>query len=629
MAAPLPPSQRKEGAMSRTSIPPSLALRKLVCAGILAVTLVPAAALAQVTPDTNPRYLRINGTPKVLIGMSSEFLPHNLRTLHNSEYCTFSNYTTCIDRLADYGLNKMQLWVMMQTSVALKDLNQSVGDTNCPASTSLNVAGWTNDQPFFWRPGDQRWNLDRPNPDFFTRLNAVLSYAAQPSKNVIVEVVLFEPGSDSYCLSPWRTGMNVATNDGSINVQFSERKLFTAFDNNSYNAADCTQSDSSVGNRKARGRQFTALKWLVEGLNGHTNFYWQLASEPDESPVGSTTLSTTALLNWHKCAAAKIVEYEGPLPNKHLIGANVWTDTALNGLANVSNIPNIKISNGHYSRILCNGTCPGNHPGKTFVGAIPTLNDYFSTLPTFAFGFNETKSTPDPSVASARAEAWEFLVGEGAIYDNYNLNRSDSRTTKVLGYLNYLRQFLAPFNLTSFGRSPGTAIPGYVTSGLPAYPLPTQHSGLDGPGLGNTYWSAMQWTRNQYALYLHHSITPDPTGPQFKSYAPCYKAAGYTNTFQFALGTLPGWYYVEWFAPGEAAPGSTIAPLCTNNINWPGSGQTAALTSPKYPYDLAVRIQRCPNGVGPCKVETSCAGLPVPSLPPHDTRSPVACSTGS
>ena len=54
-----------------------------------------------------------------------------------------------------------------------------------------------------------------------------------------------------------------------------------------------------------------------------------------------------------------------------------------------------------------------------------------------------------------------------------------------------------------------------------------------------------------------------------------------------------------------------------------------SLTSPKYPYDLALRIQRCPGGVGPCKTEVSCAGLPVPPVPPNDTRTLPACSPGS
>jgi hypothetical protein len=597
----------------------------------LALTLSLAGAVAAdaqvLSMDANKRYIDVNGTAKVLIGMSSEYLPHITRPNHTADYCTYdnANYKTCIDTLVSYGLNKLEVWVMMENSVGLSDLNPGAGDTSCAGTPNLTRTNWTNDQPFFFR-GDNIWNLDRINPTFFTQLNDVISYAGQPGKNVIVEVTLFDAYNGAYCTSPWHSGNNIGTNDGAVNIQFTDRKYFSAFDNNGLNAVDCALSDTTA-NQPARQRQITALQWTVQQLNANTNFYWNIANEPDESPAASTTTSTTALLNWHNCVASKIVQFESTLPNKHQIGVNFWTDSSLNALATSGN-SNIKIANGHYSSILCNGSCPGVHT-KSFLGAIPMLNNFWSTLPNHAFGFNETKSSPVPSVVSARAEAWEFLLGEGATYDQYNLNRADARTTTILGYLNYLRQFLAPFTLTNFGRTGGTAIPSFVSNGLPAYPPATQFSGGDGVGLGNTYWSSMFWTRNQYALYLHHSSIPDPMGVNFKSYAPCYKATGYQNTFTFALGSLPGWYTVEWFAPAGAAPGTTIAPLCTTNVNWPGSGSTVGLASPKYPYDLAVRILRCPNGVGPCATAVSCTGLPVPPLPPNDTRSLPACSPGS
>lgn len=507
--------------------------RKLVFLLTLCSSLAGTSAVSAqvVTQDANHRYLDVGGVAKPLIGLSSEYLPHVTRPSHTSDYCTLANYTTCIDTLAASGLNTIQVWLMMENSAPLSDLNPSVGSTGCPALSTLNRTGWNqDDQPFFWR-GDNIWNLDRINPTFFTNLNAVLSYAA--TKNVVVELTLFDAYNGAYCTSPWHAGNNIGTNDGAINIQFSDRKFFTAFDNDAVNAVDCALSDTTPANQVARKRQITALQWAVQQLNGKTNFYWQLANEPDESPAASTTTSATALLNWHACMAAKIVQAEASLPNKHLIGVNFWTNSSLNALAASAN-PNIQIVNSHYSTILCNTpACTSVHT-KTFYGAIPMLNGFWSTLPNATFGFNETKSTTNPSLVTARAEAWEFLLGEGGIYDNYNLNRSDPNTAKVIGYLDYISQFLSPFTLTNFGRSAGTATPGWVTAGLPAYPPATQYSGGDGAGLGNTYWSAMQWTRNQYALYLHHSLVPDPTGAQFKSYAPCYKATGYQNTLSFA-----------------------------------------------------------------------------------------------
>ena len=278
---------------------------------------------------------------------------------------------------------------MMENSVGLSDLNPGAGDTGCVGTPSLNRTGWTNDQPFFFR-GDNIWNLDRINPTFYSQLNSVISYAGQPSKNVIVEVTLFDAYNGAYCTSPWHSGNNIGTNDGAVNIQFTDRKYFSAFDNNGLNAVDCALSDTTPANQVARQRQITALQWTVQQLNANTNFYWNIANEPDESPAAGTTTSTTALLNWHNCVASKIVQFEAPLPNKHQIGVNFWTDSSLNALATSGN-SNIKIANSHYSSILCNGSCSGIHT-KIFQGAIPMLNNFWTTLPNHAFGFNETKA---------------------------------------------------------------------------------------------------------------------------------------------------------------------------------------------------------------------------------------------
>ncbi|HEV7509467.1 MAG TPA: hypothetical protein VGS07_31625 [Thermoanaerobaculia bacterium] len=66
-----------------------------------------------------------------------------------------------------------------------------------------------------------------------------------------------------------------------------------------------------------------------------------------------------------------------------------------------------------------------------------------------AFGFNEGRSTPDPTTAqSARAEAWEFALNEGGLYDNYNLRlysstgTIDAETDRVFNQLGKLKNFV-------------------------------------------------------------------------------------------------------------------------------------------------------------------------------------------
>lgn len=97
------------------------------------------------------------------------------------------------------------------------------------------------------------------------------------------------------------------------------------------------------------------------------------------------------------------------------------------------------------------------------VGAIELIRSYLNSptgvnLPKI-FGFNEGRSTPDPVVVGARAEAWEFLLNEGGTYDNYNLGFFDAKSAAVRNYLGRLVRFLQPsFNLSAInGRQTGSS----------------------------------------------------------------------------------------------------------------------------------------------------------------------------
>ena len=438
---------------------------------------------------------------------------------------------------------------MMENSAPLSDLNPSVGSTSCPALGTLNRTGWNqDDQPFFWR-GDNIWNLDRINPTFFTNLNAVLSYAA--TKNVIVELTLFDAYNGAYCTSPWHAGNNIGTNDGATNIQFSNRTFFTAFDNDAVNAVDCALSDTTPANQVARKRQVTALQWAVQQLNGKTNFYWQLANEPDESPAASTTTSATALLNWHACMASKIVQAESSLPNKHLIGVNFWTNSSLNALAASAN-PNIQIVNSHYSTILCNTPgCTSVHT-KSFYGAIPLLNGYWSTLPNSTFGFNETKSSTNPSLVIGPRRSLGVPARRRGDLRQLQPQpfRPEHRESDRLSRLHRpVPGAVHPDQLRALGRHGDSRLGDRRAPCLSPGDAVLERDGAAGSARPT---GRPRWTRTS-TRSISITAGPRPHGAQFKSYAPCYKATGYQNTLSFALGSLPGYYYAEWFAPDQVA----------------------------------------------------------------------------
>lgn len=620
--------------------------RAALALALLLATGTTSQAQAPVAVDANSRYLTYDGLTRPLIGMSSEFLYHVDRTTQPeaSEHCVYASYASCIDNLAAHGLNKMQVWLSLNSSVGIGDQNcplDPIKGRDCSNACLANNPNAKNpypyEQPFFFN--GSRWRLNRMEPVFFSRLNEIIAYAKL--KNVVVEVVLFA-NTGQYCTSPWYpTGRNLVVVNGVTenNIHFTDPKYFTSMDQNA--GVQGVTVDRDLINQKARQYQLELVAYAVQQLSANPNMYWQIANEPDQSPQSSTALDIEALINWHHLVAKKIYDTESAMVpvNRHPIGVNFWSKPALGKVVVDKRLdPYVQIVNGHYVAVLPD---TGTTPNQPFYGAIPTVPLYFapagSPLARKVFGFNETKSTPFPSVVSARAEAWEYMLSTGAVYDNYNLDRQDADTGRVLRYLNFVKQFLAPLTLTNFGRPTCSTPPNCPSppwaSGLLNYP--TNPNGGDGAGLGNTYWSSMLWNNNQYALYIHHSFIPDPQGNDslFKSYAPCYKASGYdAQNLDLSLGNLAGWYKAEWFVPSETAPGATIQAACTQNISWGGSGSPRVrVTSPAYPYDLALRVQRCPGGAGPCATDKACSAVAVAPVPPHDERSEqlTGCSQGS
>lgn len=606
------------------------------------VVAMPAGAAQPVKfdPAVSPHYLTYDGVIVPLIGMSSEFIPHVNRTHQpeDSQWCTYPTYPSCIDRLVSRGLNKMQIWLAIDSSVGIMDHN--IQSTYCypgGAPPTTNFAPYCFEQPFFWNGG--RWNLDRPEGGFYDRINQILKYAAEPPfpgappRNVIVELNLFAR-SGTASTSPWASSRNIG------GISFTNPKYFTRYE---------TATSDSTANQPARQRQIAFVREAVTRLNANPNFYWQVANEPDQSPQSTTNVGINATVNWHLDMAKLIFDTEATLPVKHPIAVNFWSATAFQAFMNHPLKSYVSILNGHYVTLIPIPPNPATGsqgtPNTPLYGAIPMIRTYYSsgstpppgTFPQMVFGFNETKSTTNPALVSARAEAWEFMLGHGGTYDNYNLDRSGSKSDLVLDYLGFLKQFLTSPNvagrtldLAKLSRITGNTSPGWA-SNLPNYPNPINSAGGpinpaggDGAGLGNTYWSSMQWLRQQYVLYIHHSSIPDanltdPDPSRFKRYAPCYKATGYTNTLGLALGSISGWYVAEWFVPDRANISTPITPRCVNNINWPGSGRQN-FTSPRYPYDLALRVMRCPNGVGPCAQEVACTCTTRPVLCPRCRR---------
>lgn len=534
---------------------------------------VAPAAFAQLRISSNPHYFKNGSTVLPLVGSSADFLPHVTRSTKQNDLVTLESYPSFINELQARGLNTMQLVV---------DLNHSIG-----LAVDGRADPYPAEQPFFWN--GSRWRLDRYEPAFFTNLRNVVDYAR--SHGVFVEVTLFDSWSEvdinndagSSPTSPWSVGRNIWYDSSGVqhtNAHFKETRHFISFDQGT--------TDGDQNNIDARALQLKLIQKTVAELNQYTNFYWQIANEPDFNYTETQPdLNITAMINWHNWVSQQIVSAEATLPNKHEIGVNFISKAALDLKGNLP--PSIKIVNGHYVDVT-------GSPAR--YGAITAARN--NTFANRLFGFNEGRATPNPTDRmSARAEAWEFMLTGGGLYDHFGLqwNIPDDRLktcadpaigipTQVRCDLGKIVSFLAPLNLVSMVRQTDSK-PSWITSGVVDYGADDPLSGGTGPK--KTYWGAMQVTGSQYVFYYHHSnMSTLAAGTR---YIPV--PGSYSRNFTFNLaGAATGYYYkLEWFyySPGS----SNVQSTSIGSLLWNGSAVTK--TTPLYNYDLALRMTRCPT----------------------------------
>lgn len=580
---------------------------------LLLLCLMASSAFGQLLPSTHKQYFSYNGTTLALVGISGEYLPHVKRPLKKNVYVTFDSDSLPV-YLADLKakhINKIRMWI---------GVNHSIGIGENDPATKPNGQPYPGEQPFFFN--GSRWRLDRYDTGiggFFENVKSVLDLCAQ--NGVFVEVTLVDAFQGTYSTSPWYPGTldangNVLTS-GNRNLWydpaagcapcydagFTKPAYMVSFDNTT--CTDLACATESARNKTTRALQAKFIEQAVTALNGYTNFYWEIANEPDFN-TNTNPLDIDAMINWHNAVAKKIVAVEGPLLNKHAIAANFITKAALDKIQqNPARLdPSIQILNGHYVDITVkNGIQPR-------LGAITANNAYNRTATTIdkLFGFGETLlSSPNPDVPTEadrqawRAEAWEFLMSEGGVYDNLGYGWSTPVASNLRGDLGKLADFIngsGGLQLAALRRETGTT-PSWISGGVLTYG--TLDASLGVP----IYWGSMKRPNGgQFVFYMHHSDRTTALGATGYVAKPKTGTNSYQRTLTFNPGAAPvGYYRLEWFYyPPNASQGAQVT--CAESINW--SSGTFSRLSPKYSYDLAVRLTYCNSTTTPCITTTTC-----------------------
>lgn len=519
------------------------------------VTLMLASFAVAQTPITfeplNRQYFRYNDRTLALVGVSGDYVPYIKQTQFP---CGLDNYVvSCLNRLRDEGLNKTQIWL---------SLNHSPGAV-------FSGAPWPDEQPFAYdgfRNNKHHWNLKSYNPNYFTNVFNFIQAAA--ARGIIVEVTLFDPWSaDEKDNGPWKYNKQ--------GWRFTDTKFFSSYEN--------TTADATNANIQLRTVQKEFIREIATKLKGLTNFYWQIANEPDLNGQ----VNVTSMINWHNDMANEIYNVESGVGfQHHMIAVDYsYRGAILNAAANAR----IDIINTHYTKL--NGSAGGTLEAARF-GAIKFIRTYNVAPATpnsdKIFGFNEDRPTGqvtnNATPEGARAGAWEFMFNEGGTVDHLRYD-TGADYDRVLIQFGFIRRVIGGLPLKFMKR--------YQTQPwLANFTYPS-----DAPNTTGKFWATMQHDANTYVLYIHHSFL---TGFPNDKYFPVF--GNYREDLQVQNLGAAGCYRYEWYdttapnidlANGNRTPAANILPGGSGTFNWLNAGPQFLPQSPPYSYDVVLKLYRC------------------------------------
>lgn len=370
-------------------------------------------------------------------------------------------------------------------------------------------------EPGCW-DGGNKYDLAVWSKGYFDRLEAFLQKASD--LDIIVEICLFN--------CQYRESWHACPLNAANNLQGIGPLDFNDF--------------QTLKSPELVAEQDRYVAKIVQAVNRFDNVILEICDEP--------TLNGTPIplaVDWVSHLADVILETEKGLPKRHLIAQQV-----MNGV-NFSDDQRVDVITTQYIRQNCQQ-----------VGGVEALGTvYHLDKP---IELNETAYYPiwykGDAVAASRAEAWEFMVGGGAAFNQLNghftvLNpRGDTPDNlQVLGALRSLKAFLGGFDFAHMQKD---------TSFL--LTLPMQNALVQG----------MSQPGRQYVLYFHHGVMQES--------GTSYEATPGTFRQELQIKLQPGNYRADWVDP------RTNEVLASNEVI---QGQAGIwLNSPMYTFDIALRI---------------------------------------
>jgi hypothetical protein len=484
--------------------------------------LLPALPVLAATPvrlhPLNPHYFLYDGKPAVLIGSGEHY-----SAVLNLGF----DYTKYLQELRRNGLNLTRTFSGAYREAAVDPhgatpLSPGRGPDHFISPWALSDVKGGYD--------GRKYDLDRWNPAYFDRLKSFCRRARE--NGVVVELVLFcrmYTDANHWKISPLHPDNNL---QGEAWREVGNQRFMTL------------DSPALVERQRAVTRK------IVTELQDIPNVYFEVANEPASGPHDSAF--AREVHSWHEAIIDEIVSAEASLPqaSRHLIAYNDHYDAG-RGIGAIPRAAAVSILNVHYLPKLVEALAEYRQNKALAIDETrwighPRLGQYGNTM------------TP----ASGRVEAWEFLLGGGAVYSNLNFAYNVGRETgtspesdESKGYLRKLKEFVTAFDFVRM--RPDTSL---ITGGLP-------------PG---AIARALGEAGNQYGIYIHYSA---PARGMNR-----YEVSDQARTVDLTLELPAGNYRVEWVRPTD------LTVLRRQDISAHRGSKVALATSPEHRMDVAIRI---------------------------------------
>ena len=343
----------------------------------------------------NPHYFLFQGKAVTLITSGEHY-----GAVFNADF----DYRRYLEALAAGGMNYTRLFGGSYVEVPGKSFGIARNDL-APARGRF-VAPWARSESAGYAGGGNKFDLEKWNPEYFTRLHEFLGEAAK--RGIVVEITLFSSqyGEMQWNMSPFNRANNIDQTDA-----IDWKKLNT------------------LENGKIFSYQERYTRKLVREANTYPNVIFEIANEPwsdrpaltdvvnsylftgrDQYP-NSVDLPDELTMAWQARVAEWITSEEASLANKHLLAQ----DCCNFRYPMRAVIPGVSVVNFHYA-----------YPEAV------SLNYGLGK----ALSYDETGFLGRSDDAYAR-QAWNFMLSGGGVFDSldysFSVGHEDGSDTEANG----------------------------------------------------------------------------------------------------------------------------------------------------------------------------------------------------